>query len=104
VNELTLQKITAELSDKLKGRMFGKIFGLSKSKLAIDFRLPEYLFVSIEPNSPRIYFIKRKLKEIEQSTCYYAKNSPTPNCKLLKRLKMIEFCGLHFWHKANSAK
>jgi predicted ribosome quality control (RQC) complex YloA/Tae2 family protein len=80
VNELTLQKITAELSDKLKGRMFGKIFGLSKAKLAIDFRLPEYLFVSIEPNQPRIYFIRRKLKEIEQST-----GNPTPFALLLRK-------------------
>ncbi len=80
MNELTLKKIAAELSDKLKGRMFGKIFGLSKAKLAIDFRLPEYLFVSVEPNSPRIYFIKRKLKEIEQST-----GNPTPFALLLRK-------------------
>lgn len=80
MNELTLKKITAELSDKLNGRMFGKIFGFSKSKFAIDFRLPEYLFVSIEPNSPRIYLIKRKLKEIEQST-----GNPTPFSLLLRK-------------------
>jgi predicted ribosome quality control (RQC) complex YloA/Tae2 family protein len=68
VNELTLQNINAELSSKLKGRLFGKIFLLSKSTLAIDFRLPEYLFISLEPNSPRIYLFKRKIKELERKS------------------------------------
>jgi predicted ribosome quality control (RQC) complex YloA/Tae2 family protein len=68
VNELTLKNINAELSSKLKGRLFGKIFLLSKSTLAIDFRLPEYLFVSLEPNSPRIYLFQRKIKELERKS------------------------------------
>ncbi len=68
MNELTLQNITAELSSKLNGRLFGKIFLLSKSTLAIDFRLPEYLFISLEPNSPRTYLFKRKIKELERKS------------------------------------
>lgn len=67
MNEPTLKEIYAELSEQLIGRKFGKIFPLAKLQLAIDFRLKDgnYLFISVEPNSPRIYLIKRKLKELE---------------------------------------
>ncbi len=68
MNEPTLEKISAELSDRLIGQKFGKIFALSKTQIAIDFRLKsgEYLFISVQPNSPRIYLIKRKLKQLEK--------------------------------------
>lgn len=68
MNEPTLQKITAELSEHLTGQKFGKIFALAKLQIAIDFRLSNgnYLLVSVEPNSPRTYLITRKLKELEK--------------------------------------
>ncbi len=70
MNEPTLAKITQELSVNLIGQKFGKIFTLAKLQLAIDFRLSggKYLFISVEPNAPRIYLIKRKLKELEKSS------------------------------------
>ncbi len=84
MNEVTLQKITAELRDQLVGQKFGKIFPLSKLQLAIDFRLRNgnYLFISVEPNSPRIYLIKRKLKELEKQKS----NQPSFVSFLRKRL------------------
>ena len=70
MNDPTLQKITAELSEHLTGQKFGKIFALAKFQLAIDFRLSNgnYLLISVEPNSPRTYLINRRLKELEKKS------------------------------------
>jgi predicted ribosome quality control (RQC) complex YloA/Tae2 family protein len=70
MNEPTLSKISAELSEHLIGQKFGKIFALSKFQLAIDFRLSsgKFLFISIEPNAPRVYIIKRKLRDLEKQS------------------------------------
>ena len=70
MNEKTLEKITAELASVLIGQRFGKIFTLARLQLAIDFRLPDgtYFFVSVEPNAPRVYLIKRRLRDLEKSS------------------------------------
>lgn len=70
MNEKTLEKITAELASEIIGQRFGKIFTLARLQLAVDFRLPDsqYLFVSIEPNEPRIYLIKRRLRDLEKQS------------------------------------
>lgn len=70
MNEPTLEKISAELSDRLTDQKFGKIFSLSKFALAIDFRLPsgEYLYINVQPNSPRIFLFRRKLKTLEKQS------------------------------------
>jgi predicted ribosome quality control (RQC) complex YloA/Tae2 family protein len=70
MNNATLKKICAELESVLHGQKFGKIFSLSKFELAIDFRLRDsnYLFISIVPNAPRIYLIKRRLKDLERQS------------------------------------
>lgn len=68
MNESTLEKIRAEIETDLKGKKFGKIFPLARLQLAIDFRAPNasFLFVSLEPNAPRIYLIKRRLRDLEK--------------------------------------
>lgn len=73
MNETTLQAICAELKPFLIGKKFGKIFPLSRFQLAIDFRLfdSQYLFISVEPSAPRIYLIKRRVRDLEKQ----AKNS-----------------------------
>ncbi len=70
MNDKTLQKVCAELETALAGRKFGKIFSLSRFQIAIDFRLHDsrYLFISIEPTNPRIYLIKRRLRDLEKQT------------------------------------
>ncbi len=70
VNNSTLENISAELSSVLCGRKFGKIFPLSRFQLAIDFRLNDsrYLFISFEPSAPRIFLIKRRLRDLEKSS------------------------------------
>ena len=68
MNEKTLEKIRAELASVLVGQQFGKIFTLSRVNLAIDFRLYEsqFLFISLDSSAPRIYLIKRRLRDLER--------------------------------------
>lgn len=82
VNDLTLEKICAELESVLCGRKFGKIFPLSRFRLAIDFRLNDsrYLFISFEPSAPRIFLIKRRLRDLEK-----ASKNPAPFLLLLRK-------------------
>ena len=70
VNEKTLENICAELAPRLTGQKFGKIFALSRFRLAIDFRLHDssYLYISVEPSAPRIYLITRRLRDLEKQS------------------------------------
>ena len=70
MNESTLESVRAEIEAAAIGKKFGKIFLLSRLQMAIDLRLPDsrYLFISVEPNAPRIYLIERRLKELEKSS------------------------------------
>ena len=84
MNEKTLENICAELASVLIGQKFGKIFTLSRFRLAIDFRLHDsnYLFISVEPSAPSIYLIKRRLRDLEK----LSKNSTPFVLFLRKRL------------------
>ena len=68
MNEKTLDRICTELASVLIGQKFGKIFTLSRLDLAIDFRLNEslFLFISVDSSNPRIYLIKRRLRDLEK--------------------------------------
>ncbi len=70
MNESTLERIRVELEAALKGRRFGKIFQLAKFQTAIDLRLDDsqYLFVSVEPSEPRVYLIRRRLRDLEKQS------------------------------------
>jgi predicted ribosome quality control (RQC) complex YloA/Tae2 family protein len=64
-----IERVVEELRATLRGRFFGKIFQLAPRSFAFDFGLRgEYLFVSAEPASPRLYLIKRRLKELEKQS------------------------------------
>src|SRR5687768_1389244 len=82
MNNTTLEKISAELQSALRGQKFGKIFPLAKQELAIDFRLHDssYLFIGIVPNAPRIYLIRRRLKDLEKQSL-----NPTPFVLFLRK-------------------
>lgn len=69
MNDETLKEILVELSELLPGRFLGRIFQLSPFSLAIDFGLKEkgYLFISIEPAEPRLYLVKRTVRELEKA-------------------------------------
>ncbi len=84
MNEATIHKIHAELRDELVGAKFGKIFVLGRDKLAIDMRREngKYLYVSVNPSSPRIYLIKRKLKDLAKE------EGPTGNFAAMLRKRL----------------
>lgn len=70
MNASTIEKIRAELESVLLGRTLGKIFQLSRFEQAIDFRIADsrYLFISFEPADPRIYLIRRRMKDLDKSS------------------------------------
>ena len=64
-----IQRVVEELRPLLAGRFFGKIFQLSPVSFALDFGLRgEFLFISTDPAAPRLYLIKRRLKELEKQS------------------------------------
>ncbi|HKP35269.1 MAG TPA: NFACT RNA binding domain-containing protein [Pyrinomonadaceae bacterium] len=70
MNDRVISRVVEELKPLLAGRRFGKVFQLSPESFAIDFGLREggYLFVSVEPALPRVYLIKRRLRELEKQS------------------------------------
>ena len=64
-----VQAVTEELRATLTGRFFGKIFQLSPLSFAFDFGLRgEFLYVNVEPASPRLYLIRRKTRDLEKQS------------------------------------
>jgi predicted ribosome quality control (RQC) complex YloA/Tae2 family protein len=69
VHPQLLQRIVEELRTNLTGRYLGKIFQLSSVSFAFDFGLRgEFLFVSVDPASPRLYLIRRRVKDLERQS------------------------------------
>ncbi len=64
-----IQRVVEELRTILTGRFLGKIFQLTPLSFAFDFGLRgEYLFISTDPASPRLYLIRRRLKDLEKQS------------------------------------
>lgn len=64
-----LQNVVAELQTNLTGRYLGKIFQLSPVSFAFDFGLRGlFLFVSVDPASPRMYLIRRRQRDLEKQS------------------------------------
>ncbi|HLE64350.1 MAG TPA: NFACT family protein [Pyrinomonadaceae bacterium] len=70
MDQEAIQKIVEEIRPLLIGRYLGKIFQLAPLSFAIDFGLQggQYLFISAEPSAPRLYLIKRRIKELEKQS------------------------------------
>jgi predicted ribosome quality control (RQC) complex YloA/Tae2 family protein len=66
----TIKAIVEEIAPTLVDRAMGKVFQLSRAQLAIDFRThdPSYLFLSVEPADPRLYLIRRTVRELEKQS------------------------------------
>ncbi len=66
----TLRAIQAELESTIVGKRFGRIFPLSRFEIAADLHLADgrWLFISIEPARPRIYLIRRRLRDLEKQS------------------------------------
>jgi predicted ribosome quality control (RQC) complex YloA/Tae2 family protein len=69
VHPQLLDRVVEELRTNLTGRYFGKIFQLSAVAFAFDVGLRgQFLFVSVDPANPRMYLIRRRLKELEKQS------------------------------------
>jgi predicted ribosome quality control (RQC) complex YloA/Tae2 family protein len=69
VDPQLLQNVVTELQTNLTGRYLGKIYQLSPVSFAFDFGLRgTFLFVSVEPASPRLYLVRRRQKDLEKQS------------------------------------
>jgi predicted ribosome quality control (RQC) complex YloA/Tae2 family protein len=69
MHEALIYRIVEELQTNLTGRYFGKIFQLTPLSFAFDFGLRgQFLLVSVDPASPRLYLIQRRLRDIEKQS------------------------------------
>ena len=71
MNDETISAIVEELAPLLTGRAMGKVFQLSRTSLAIDFRPGDgrYLFISVDPGlGPRLYLFSRRVRDLEKQS------------------------------------
>src|SRR6185503_19281630 len=69
MDQALIQRVVDELRPSLSGRFFGKIFQLTPLSFAFDFGLRgEFLYVSVEPASPRLYLIRRRTRDLEKQS------------------------------------
>src|SRR5215217_9430063 len=69
MDQALIQRVVEELRSSLTGRFFGKIFQLTPLSFAFDFGLRgEFLFVSVDPASPRLYLIRRRTRDLEKQS------------------------------------
>ncbi len=70
MHQETLNEVVAELDQLLPGHYLGKIYQLSPNSLAIDFGLNRdgLLFLSIEPDAPRLYLTKRSSRALDKAS------------------------------------
>ena len=70
MDDQSINAVVAEIRPLLLGRAPGKIFQLSPSSVAIDFGLrePRFLLLSVEPSLPRMYLIKRRVRDLEKQS------------------------------------
>ena len=70
MDDESIKEIVNEIAPLLAGRAPGKIFQFAGACLAVDFGLRDagYLFFAVEPAAPRIYLIKRRVRDLEKQS------------------------------------
>jgi len=68
MDQESINLVVREIGPLLIGRAPGKIFQLGPAALAIDFglRTAGYLYLNSEPAAPRLYLIKRRVRDLEK--------------------------------------
>ena len=68
-----IRRVVEELRASLGGRFLGKIYQLTPLSFAFDFGLRgSFLFVSLEPSSPRLYLIERRGRDLQKASIQLA--------------------------------
>src|SRR5215813_11375848 len=72
MKDATIAAVVTEITPLIVGRRPGKIFEFGPHTLAIDFGLrgDGYLFLSVEPAQPRMYLIKRRVRDLEKQSLH----------------------------------
>jgi predicted ribosome quality control (RQC) complex YloA/Tae2 family protein len=69
MNQELLQRVVEEIRSEAPQNFLGKIFQLSQFSFAMDLGIRgRLLFLSVEPSSPRLYLIRRKIKDLEKAS------------------------------------
>jgi len=70
MDDQSIKHLVTEIGPLLLGRAPGKIFQLSPMSMVIDFRLRDHgdLFISIEPAQPRMYLVRRRVRDLEKQS------------------------------------
>ena len=68
-----IRRVVEELQATLSGRFLGKIYQLTQLSFAFDFGLRgSFLFVSVDPSSPRLYLIERRGRDLQKASIQLA--------------------------------
>ena len=68
-----IRRVVEELRASLSGRFLGKLYQLTPLSFAFDFGLRgSFLFVSVEPSSPRLYLIERRGRDLQKASVQLA--------------------------------
>src|SRR6185503_7302907 len=69
MDQALIRRVVEELRVSLADRFCGKIYQLTPVSFAIDFGLRgEFLLISVDPASPRLYLTRRRTKELEKQS------------------------------------
>ncbi len=64
-----VRHVVDELRTTLSGRYLGKIYQLTSFSFAFDFGLRgSFLYLSVEPSSPRLYLIERRARDLQKAS------------------------------------
>lgn len=64
-----IRRVVEELRSTLTGRFLGKLYQLTPLSFAFDFGLRgSFLYVSVEPSSPRLYLIQRRARDLQKAS------------------------------------
>ncbi len=68
MHDQLITAVVAEIAPVLVGRTLGKVWQTARATFVFDFRVRDerYLFISVEPDAPRIHLVKRAVRELEQ--------------------------------------
>ncbi|HYX42458.1 MAG TPA: NFACT family protein [Pyrinomonadaceae bacterium] len=82
MHDQLIAAIVKEIAPVLTGQTLGKVWQLARAVLVFDLHLRDerYLFIAVEPNEPRLYLVRRRVRELEQQAL-----APEPFVLMLRK-------------------